>query len=192
MILVFIVCTGISCYFVYYDWSLVKNNVSRIKLSNQFKRFWCEVIKGWQRNYKEIGIYYIGYVTVKQICNCNNISSVNPLYLMTNEMIGHFEEKNENKYLALNYVDESKEGLKKYEYEKVWDGIKRDIETINGGERVEYGKYFKTIRFESNDDLPMNKLTRLRLLTKIIRCVFSEGGKFYPQIFLDGALCEFV
>ena len=63
-------------------------------------------VKNLQKKYKEIGIYYIGYVTVKQICNCNNISSVNPLYLMTNEMIGHFEEKNENKYLALNYMDE--------------------------------------------------------------------------------------
>ena len=33
----------------------------------------------------------------KEIANCNNINSVNPLYLMISEMIGHFEEKNENK-----------------------------------------------------------------------------------------------
>ena len=38
----------------------------------------------------------------------------------------------------------------------------------------------------------MNKPTRLRLLTIIIRCVFSEGGKFYPQLFLDDALYELV
>ena len=50
----------------------------------------------------------------------------------------------------------------------------------------------KKNRFESNDDLPMNKPIKLRLLTIIIRCVFSEGGKFYPQFFLDDALYEVV
>ena len=48
-------------------------------------------------------------MTIKKIANCNNINSVNPLYLMINEMIGHFEEKNENKYLVLHDVDENKE-----------------------------------------------------------------------------------
>ena len=38
----------------------------------------------------------------------------------------------------------------------------------------------------------MNKPISLRLLTVIIRCVFSEGGKFYPQLFLDDALYELV
>ena len=62
-----------------------------------------------KKDYNEIDIYYIHYVTVKKITNCNNINSVNPLYLMTDEMIGHFEEKNENKYLILDHVDEDKE-----------------------------------------------------------------------------------
>ena len=78
-------------------------------------------------------------------------------------------------------MDENKEVSKKYE--EVLESIKKDIQRINGGEKVEYGKDFKKIRFESNDDLPMNKPMRLRLLTIIIRCVFSEGGKFYPQLF---------
>ena len=43
------------------------------------------------------------------MANCNNINCVNPLYLMINEMIGHFEEKNENKYLVLDDNDENKE-----------------------------------------------------------------------------------
>ena len=46
---------------------------------------------------------------------------------------------------------------------------------------MEYGKDFLKIRFESNDDLPMNKPVKLHLLTIIIRRVFSEDGKFYPQ-----------
>ena len=143
-----------------------------------------------KKDYKDIDIYYIGYVTVKKIANCNNINSVNPLYLMINEMIGHFEEKNGNKHLVLDDVTENKEALKKYK--NVWEGIKKEIETINGGKKSEYGKDFKTIRFESNDNLPLNKPTELSLLTIIIRSIFSEAGKFYPQLFLDDALYELV
>ena len=137
------------------------------------------MLKVDKKNYKEIGIYYIGYVTLKKIENCNNINSANPLYLMINEMIGHFEEKNENKEVSKKY-------------EEVWESIKKDIKRINGGKRVEYGKDFKKIRFEYNDDLPMNKPIKLHLLAIIIRCAFSEGGKFYPQLFLDVALYELV
>ena len=56
------------------------------------KDFDASLLKVDKKKYKEIDIYYIGYVTVKKIANCNNINSVNPLYLMINEMIGHFEE----------------------------------------------------------------------------------------------------
>ena len=57
---------------------------------------------------------------------------------MINEMIGHFEDKIENKYLVLDDIDENKEISKKYEED--WESIKKDIYTINGGERVEYEK----------------------------------------------------
>ena len=57
-------------------------------------------------------------------------------------MIGHFEEKNWNKYLVLDDVDEKKWVLKKYEEVWDWKGIKKEIEIINGGEKVEYGKDF--------------------------------------------------
>ena len=40
---------------------------------------------------------------------------------MINEMIGQFEEKNENKYLLLDDVDKNKEVLKKYE--EVLEGV---------------------------------------------------------------------
>ena len=75
-----------------------------------------------------------------KIGNCNNINSANPLYLMIDEMIGQFEEKNENKCLVVNNVGENKEVSKKYK--EVWEGVKKEIETINGGEKIEYGKDF--------------------------------------------------
>ena len=75
-------------------------------------------------------------------------------------------------------------------YKEVWESVKKETETINGGEKIEYGKDFEKIRFEPNVDLPMNKPIKLGLLTIIIRSVFSEGGKCYPQLFLDDALYE--
>ena len=48
-------------------------------------------------------------------------------------MIGHFEEKNENKYLVLDERNSKK-------YEDVWEGVKKEIETINGSEKIESGK----------------------------------------------------
>ena len=77
------------------------------------KDFDARLLKVDKKDYNEIDIYYIGYVTVKKIANCNNINSVNPLYLMINKMIGHFEEKGGNKYLVLDDVNENKEISKK-------------------------------------------------------------------------------
>ena len=109
------------------------------------KDFDARLLKIDKKDYNEIDIYYIGYVTIKEIADYNNINSVNPLYLMINEMIGHFEcnsvecnsaeKKNKNKYLVLDDTDESKETLKKYE--EVWEGFKKENETINGDEEIE-------------------------------------------------------
>ena len=104
------------------------------------KDFDASMLKIDKKNYKEIDVYYIGYVTFKEIANCNNINSVNPLYLMIDKMIGHFEEKSGNKYLVLDDVDESKKVSKKYK--EVWECVKKEIETINGGEKIKYGKDF--------------------------------------------------
>ena len=72
-------------------------------------------------------------MNIKKIADYNNVNSANPLYLMINEMIGHFEEKNENKYLVLDEIDENKEVLNKYK--EVWEGIKKEIETTNSGKK---------------------------------------------------------
>ena len=107
------------------------------------KYFDASLLKIDKKDYNEIDIYYIGYVTIKKIANCNNINSVNPLYLMIDKRTGHFEKKNENKYLVLDDLDENKEVSKKCK--EVWGGIKKEIETINGGKNIEYGKDFKKL-----------------------------------------------
>ena len=46
------------------------------------------------------------------------------------------------------------------------------------------------IKFNSDDDLPLNKILKLRILTIVVRSVFEEDGKYYPQVFLDECLYE--
>ena len=101
------------------------------------------MLKVDKKNYKEIGIYYIGYVTVKKIANCNNINSVNPLYLMIDKMIGHFEEKSGNKYLVLNDVDENKEVSKNIK--KFGKVLKKKLKRLMVAKKLNMGKIFKKL-----------------------------------------------
>ena len=48
------------------------------------------------------------------------------------------------------------------------------------------------MRFNSVDDLPLNKPLKLHIITIIIRSVFEEDGKIYPQVFLDDASMNYV
>ena len=52
-----------------------------------------------KKSCKDIGIYNIGYITIKKIGYCKNIYSVNPLCLCINHANGYIEEKGVNKYL---------------------------------------------------------------------------------------------
>ena len=63
-------------------------------------------------SYKNIDIYYIGYITIKKIDDYEIIHSVKPAYLMIGEVDGHIEEKNKSKYLVFDSTDENTEVLK--------------------------------------------------------------------------------
>ena len=141
-------------------------------------------------SYKNIDIYYIGYIAIKKIDDCESIYSVNPLYLRINQASGYIEKNNWNKYLIIHSVDENKEVLKKYG--DIWDGIKNKIKAINGDKENNYGKDYMKIKFSSDDDLPLNKLLKFHFMTIIIRWFFSEDDKLYPQLFLDDILYELV
>ena len=46
------------------------------------------------------------------------------------------------------------------------------------------------IKFNSDDNLPLNKILKLHMLAIIVRSFFKEDGKYYPQVFLDECLYE--
>ena len=127
------------------------------------------------------------FTTFKKIDDYESIYSVNPLYLRINHANGYIEEKNGNKYLIFDSVDENKEVLKKYT--DLWDGIKNKIKEISVSE-CDYEKDYMKIKFNSDDNLQLNKPLKFHLMTLFIRCVFSEDGKFYSQLFLDDTLYE--
>ena len=73
-------------------------------------------------DWKDIDIYYVGYVDKKLDWNVN---SVNPLYLLFNRVYGYVSEKIGNKFLT---IDKEDSVLKKYD--QVFFGIKHDIKKL--------------------------------------------------------------
>ena len=104
------------------------------------------------------------------------------MYLDITRANGYIEEKDINKYLVFDSTDENKELLENYN--DVFNGIRNKIKEINNNE-CNYEKDYSKIKFNSDDDLPLNKSLKFRLMTITIRHVFEEDGKFYPQVFLD-------
>ena len=151
------------------------------------ENFDSSLLKIDKKSYKDIGIYNIGYITIKKIDDCINIHSVNPLYLRINHASGYIEEKGVNKYLIFDSADENKELLKKYN--DAFNGIRNKIKKISGDE-CDYEKDYMKIKFNSDDNLPLNKPLKFHNKTITIRSVSKEDGKLYLQVFLDDTLCE--
>ena len=76
---------------------------------------------------------------------------------------------------------------KKIQY--VWGRIKDKIEEVSSGE-YDYEKDYMKIKFNSDDDLPLNKPLKFRNMTIIVRSDFEENGKLYPHVFLDNTFYQ--
>ena len=165
--------------------------VKELKIKNQTYHYFNDIIyiKDFQSNlltidkkhYEDIDIYYIGYITIKKFGDCENIHSVNPLYLLIYSATGYFKEKNGEKYLILDLTDK---------YEEDLSGIKKEIETINGVKALIYEESYAKIRVNTDDDVPLNKKYKFPTFTIIIGCIFQEDKELDPQIYLDECLYE--
>ena len=132
-----------------------------------------------------LGTYYIDYVTKKLE---SKINSANPLYLLVNRIDGFIEEKEGHKYLNIALTERNSEVLRIFS--EPWNGIKDCFEKINDSELEEYDKDYMKIKFNSDDDIALNKQLNFFSITVIIRNIFEKHGKCYPQIFLDEGLHE--
>ena len=102
-----------------------------------------------KKTYNDIGIYNIGYITIKKIGDYKNIYSVNLLYLRITRANGYIEEMEVNKCLDFDSIDENKESLKKYN--DVFDGILDKIKEVNNDE-CDYEKDYMKIKYNSDDN----------------------------------------
>ena len=102
-----------------------------------------------------------------------------------NNASGYIKEVNKDKYLVFDDKDENKELLKIYD--DVFTGIIDKIKKIDD-DWLEYSKGYKKIKFNSDDNLPLNKQLKFHTMTVTIRPVFSEDNKLHPQVFSDEAL----
>ena len=98
------------------------------------------------------------------------IDSAKPLYLIFIYLNGYFEEINGNKYLTLAPTNESKEKIKKYEglWIKIRDFIRSIIKNLD-----DYDEKYIKIKFNSDDELPLNKTINIPTITIVVRAIFS-------------------
>ena len=134
------------------------------------------------KSYKNILIYYIGYVTINEYVK---IYSVNPLYLIFRYVNGYFEEINGHKYLTLVLTNESKGKIK--QYEELWIKIRDLIRSITKNSDDNDEKYMK-IKFNSDDELPLNKTIEIPTIPIVLRGILLENNKYCPQVFIDECL----
>ena len=83
------------------------------------------------------------------------------MYLLINHANGYIEEKGVNIYLIFDSTDENKELLKKCN--DVWNGIRDKIKEISS-DKYDYEKDYMKIKFNSNDNLPLNKPLKFDLM----------------------------
>ena len=111
MLSLVLVLSGIALKQQFYQLINGKSQTNRDQKSDllflqrhNIEEFDSNLLKIDKKSYKDIDIYYIGYITIKKIGDCENIYSVYPLYLIIGEVDGHIEcysiecEKNESIY----------------------------------------------------------------------------------------------
>ena len=99
------------------------------------------------------------------------INSVNPLYLIFNKLNEYFEEISRNKYLPLAPTNENKEKIKKFE--ELWIKIRDLIRSITKNSDDYDDKYMK-IKYNSNDELPLNKTIKIPTMTVVVRAFLKD------------------
>ena len=104
-----------------------------------------------KKSYKNILIYYIGYVTMK---DSNYVNSVNPLYLIINKVNGCFEETNKYKFVLMR-------AMKKLKNMKNC-GVKSEIEL---GQNYKFRWLWWKVY---ENELPLKKTTEIPTTTFII------------------------
>ena len=140
-------------------------------------------IKVDKKDFNYINIYYLGY-EYKKATECNVINSMNPLHLRITDMKVNLKKgKGDDVWYLIIFGDKSVLKI----FVKIRKNIRAKIEK-NTGSIVQYDKDYMKIKFKNNDNLPKDNSINMHQVTIIIRSLFAQNGKFYPQLFLDDGL----
>ena len=90
-------------------------------------------------------------------------------------------------YLTLVPTNESKE--KKKKYGKFSIKI-RDLIKLTTKNSDDYDEKYMKIKFNSDDELPLNKNIETPTMTIVVRAFFLENNKYYPRFLLDECICK--
>ena len=106
---------------------------------------------------------------------------------MINRIKDHFEELDGDKYLIIS----SENGHIMQKYQEVFDGIREVIKIISYySQPIKYDDNYMKIKFNTDDNIPLNKIIYFPTINIIIRFVTIKDDKYYPQLFLDDCLYE--
>ena len=113
----------------------------------------------------------------------------NSLYLFFNTLDAYIEKDGEDKYLVIAKTHNNGSVLGKYT--KIWNEIRKQIRLITGEKVIKYSKDFMKIMFESDDNLLLDEILNIPVCLLIIRDVFKEDSKYYPQVLLHECYYEY-
>ena len=83
--------------------------------------------------------------------------------------------------MEINTIGKNKKILKKYT--KVWNEVKNQIETINGGKQIKYKKDFMKFGLESDDSLPLGKILNIPSMIIVVEPVSRRQQIFSASLF---------
>ena len=98
---------------------------------------------------------------------------------MNNRIKGHFEEVNGYKYLIIT----SKNCDIMQKYQEVFDGIKEIVKKIyDYSQPVKYDDNYIKIKFNTDDNISLNKIIYFPTITIIVRSVTQKDDKLSANI----------
>ena len=128
-------------------------------------------------------IYYIGYIVNKPQYNIN---SVNPLYLFLKDVTCTVEkiESSSDRCLVIDLSNKDVLNV----FDDMFNFISNKINKIDGDDEKVYG--YIRLKFNSDVDLPLDKLIKFHTLTVFVACDIRKANKFYPEIYVDEGIYE--
>ena len=128
-------------------------------------------------------IYYISYIVHKPQYNINSVS---PLHLILKDVKCTVEKikGSSDRYLVIDLSNKDVLNV----FDNMFNFISNKINKIDGDDKNVYG--YIRLKFNSDVDLPLDKLIKFHTLTVIVACVIHKGDKFYPEIYVDEGIYE--